>query len=609
MYSVILKIKTMSEEFKKSEAKLWNRKRSNNIRPLLRELKWPLLAALWLGSFVLGFIGFGTYLSEAGERFSSLDLLYRSLQLIALEFRIVASPVPWQLQLARFLIPGLAAYAAIQALLTIFSEQWQLFRLRFIKNHVIICGLGEKGLRLAGEFKESGYRVLIIEQNKENLLLDQCLKQKAIVLQGDATSSSLLRKAGVQRAKYLLAVCPNDGTNAEIALQARQIVKNSKGRVLTAFVHVIELELCNLLKAWELAVDAERFRLEFFNVFERGARLMLRAYPGWQQQMQAMEGRPRMLVAGLGKMGRSLVVQAARDCWLQNEINKKKLQLTVIDKVAKSKVELLHLKYPQLGKVCDFNVLQIEENSPDFERGEYLYDSQGRPLVDVIYICFDDDVHAMVSALILSRLCRKHNIPIIACMSRQAGLASLIREESQALDLENIHSFGLLDMTCNLNALLGGSHEVIARAIHEDYVNSQKLLRETSLSNPSIVSWEELPETLKESNRHQAAHIEVKMKAIGCGIKPLHDWKAASFTFEAEEIEQLAELEHQRWMEERRQNGWVYKPGQKDIKKLTSPHMVPYEQLSWEIKELDRNMIRNLPGFLARAGFQIYRRN
>ena len=98
------------------------------------------------------------------------------------------------------------------------------------------------------------------------------------------------------------------------------------------------------------------------------------------------------------------------------------------------------------------------------------------------------------------------------------------------------------------------------------------------------------------------------MKAIGCGIEPLTDWEAASLEFLPEEIELMAELEHERWLEERRQKGWSRAPGVKDIKKKVSPHFVSWKELSGEIKEYDRNLVRNLPSFLAQAGFQIYRR-
>lgn len=573
----------------------------------MHELKWPLVVAIWILSVILGYIGFCRFFEAEGTSLTKIDVVYRAVQLIALESGAVEGHVPWQLNVARFLMPALAAYAAIQALIAIFSKQWQMLMIRFYRNHVVVCGLGERGLRLAKDFSQHGYRVVVIEGIKDNNLVELCRKQGIAVLFGDATKSALLRRAGIQKARYLVAVCGDDGTNAEIALKARDIVRSRKGHDLTVFVHMIDLELCNLLRGWELSAQARSFRLEFFNVHERGARHMLATYSSFGTRV--LNGHARMLLIGLGKLGRSLLVKAARDWYMKKLPENNRLRISVIDKNAGSKVKLLHMQYPQLEKACEIETWQIEENDPDFETGAFLFDQDGHIKIDVIFICFDDDVHALVSALTLYRKTREHNVPIIARMSQESGLAAMIRDERYSLGFEHVHTFGLLDQTCNLESILGGTHEVIARAIHEDYTENQKRAGENARTNPSLVDWDELPDTLKESNRHQAAHIEVKMKAIGCGIQPLNDWEAASFMFEPGEIELLAELEHQRWMEERLQNGWKFKSGPKDIAKKTSPHIVPYEELSWELKELDRNMIRNLPSFLARAGFQIYRRN
>ncbi len=581
----------------------WRRR----FKKALQNLKWPTVMAIWILSIILGYIGFYKFYEAEGTHFTNFDLLYRSLQLIALEAGAVKGIVPWQLNIARFLMPALAAYAAIQALLAIFSKQWQMFMIRFYKNHVVICGLGERGYRLAKDFSLHGFRVVVIEGTKDNSLVEQCRGFGAVVLFGDATNAALLRRAGIQKAKYLVAVCADDGTNAEIALKARDIVRSRKGPDLTVFVHMIDLELCNLLRGWELAAEARSFRLEFFNVHERGARLMLATYA--TVGTPTLNGHPRMLLVGLGKLGRSLLVQAARDWYMKKLPVNNRLRIAVIDKSAESKVKLLRMQYPQLENACEIETWQMEENAPEFEKAAFLFDGEGNLKIDAIFICFDDDVHALVSALTLYHKTKEHKVPIIARMGKESGLATMIRDERYSLGFEHIHTFGLLDQTCNLESLLGGTHEIIARAIHEDYVNSQKQAGENSRTNPSMVDWDDLPETLKESNRHQAAHIEVKMKAIGCGIQPLNDWEAASFRFDPGEIEQLAELEHQRWVEERRQNGWLFKPGPKNIAKKISPHMVPWEELSWEIKESDRNMVRNLPSFLAQAGFQIYRRD
>ncbi len=588
--------------FGKQRRVFWMRK----FKKVLLYLKWPLVMAIWILSIILGYIGFPRFFEAEGTQFTNFDLLYRSLQLIALEAGAVKGIVPWQLNVARFLMPMLAAYAAIQALLAIFSKQWQMFMIRFYKNHVVICGLGEKGLRLARDFSTNGFRAVVIEGTKGNTLVEQCRGFGTVVFFGDATNAAMLRRAGIRKAKFLVAVCADDGINAEIALKARDIVRTRKGHDLTVFVHMVDLELCNLLRGWELAAEAQSFRLEFFNVHERGARLMLAAYTTAGNKL--LKESPGMLLVGLGKLGRSLLVQAARDWYMKKLPENNRMRITVIDKAAESKISLLRMQYPQLEKACSIETWQIDENTPEFEKAAFLYDEEGNLKIDVIFICFDDDVHAIVSALTLYHKTKGNKVPIIARMGQERGLATMIRDERNSLGFEHIHTFGLLDQTCNFELLLGGTHEIIARAIHEDYVNNQKLVGESSRTNPSLVDWNDLPDALKESNRHQAAHIEVKMKAIRCGIQPLNDWEAASFRFESDEIELLAELEHQRWVEERRQNGWRYKSGPKDIAKKTSPHIVPYEDLSWELKESDRNMIRSLPSFLAKAGFQIYRR-
>ena len=121
-----------------------------------------------------------------------------------------------------------------------------------------------------------------------------------------------------------------------------------------------------------------------------------------------------------------------------------------------------------------------------------------------------------------------------------------------------------------------------------------------------MVPWELLSDSLKESNRDQAAHIGMKLAAIGCGIAPLSDWDADRLTFTKAEIEQLAEMEHERWIEQRLRDGW--RPGPKDIEAKVSPYLVPWVQLSDDVKEWDRRAVRGIPGFLARAGYQMIRK-
>jgi hypothetical protein len=122
-----------------------------------------------------------------------------------------------------------------------------------------------------------------------------------------------------------------------------------------------------------------------------------------------------------------------------------------------------------------------------------------------------------------------------------------------------------------------------------------------------LVPWDNLPERIKESNRRQADHIGLKLKAIGCGISPLRDWEAPKFEFTSQQIEVMARMEHERWSQERRSAGWRYAPGERDRVRKTHPSLVDWGALPDSEKDKNRITVRELPHLLASAGFEIYR--
>jgi RyR domain len=148
--------------------------------------------------------------------------------------------------------------------------------------------------------------------------------------------------------------------------------------------------------------------------------------------------------------------------------------------------------------------------------------------------------------------------------------------------------------------------ERLARAVHEEYVQSRLAEGGHASDDPSLGSWDRLPETLKASNRSQAEHIETKLHAIGCALVPIHGVEAAQFDFTDDEIEILARMEHDRWVEERLRSGWQYGSA-RDVRTRRSPYLVPWEELSEKIRDLDRETVHRLPRHAARTGQQIVR--
>lgn len=154
-----------------------------------------------------------------------------------------------------------------------------------------------------------------------------------------------------------------------------------------------------------------------------------------------------------------------------------------------------------------------------------------------------------------------------------------------------------------LPRLLASNIERLAKEIHADYNRMQ------AERNPSKAveypSWESLPDTLKYSNVRQAQTIVEKLKIIGCYAGEL-DSNRDTHSFSAGELESLARFEHNLWVEERVKNGWRYGP-ERDAEKKTSPYLIPYDELAEDVKELDRDTVRNIPILLESVGLGVFK--
>jgi hypothetical protein len=153
------------------------------------------------------------------------------------------------------------------------------------------------------------------------------------------------------------------------------------------------------------------------------------------------------------------------------------------------------------------------------------------------------------------------------------------------------------------DVLFGSARELLGKTIHEQYLEDQKAKR--SADDIVMQSWVRLSEDLKESNRRQADHIPEKLRRIGCGYAPVTGRKPELLKLSAAEIETISEMEHDRFVAERRLAGWTLGP--RDPAKKQTPDLIPWSELDDAVKEIDRQAVRRIPDLLARAGFEIYR--
>lgn len=119
---------------------------------------------------------------------------------------------------------------------------------------------------------------------------------------------------------------------------------------------------------------------------------------------------------------------------------------------------------------------------------------------------------------------------------------------------------------------------------------------------------ESQPTELLESTNAQVRDIPNKVYALGYSLARFEEASKRERIdeFTLDEVEYLSFLEHRRWCEERNRAGWRYGLI-KNVEQRISDCLIPYNQLSEETKEYDREHVRSIPEYLRSIGLAIIR--
>ncbi|WIM88565.1 NAD-binding protein [Candidatus Mycobacterium wuenschmannii] len=541
------------------------------ILAFLTNPRWYwVLAPAGILAFLLGMWGYFSYVPEGGGHHSLSDAIYGAAKL----FLLHAAPQPethvgYALDIARYLAPIVAGWAALIALISLLHDRVQQMLIPLRRNHVVLCGLGYVGFEFLRQLRLAGYKAIVIEADPDNPRIEACRDWGYPVIVGDAQLKSTLEAAGVQRASRLLAVTPDSVVNTEIITRARRLVNNK--RRLQCLARVSDPSLCVFLRIEESNHGDDQTALDFFNTDEIGARLLLDRYPF------TTSARPHILVAHLDTLGSELILHAARIWNDKRTDTSTPLPVTVVGEHAGERIAALLDDHPALEQVCTFTSHSLSVRD--------LARLGGEPVTHA-YVTAQHDERSVETALKL-RHALDPAVPVVAALWRAYGVADLF-QHSTTPPSANLAVVKMLQETCTVELVEGGSFEAIAHEIHRRY----RLMQPDG--GASVPLWSALSESLKKSNRAQARHIAVKLRSIGCEITPLRDWQAKEFTFTDEELTRLSIMEHDRWAQEKMDAG---------VK--TDPHFVPWHELPGDIAEWDTNFVRAIPAMLAAVGLQI----
>jgi hypothetical protein len=385
-----------------------------------------------------------------------------------------------------------------------------------------------------------------------------------------------------------------------------QALEVDRPGVLTAFVHLTDLRLLRTLTMETVRGAGPRgLRLEFFNGRATGTRILLERHPPFEDENGSPVPSPHVCVVGWGAIAGDLVALVAAE-WRRTRWGREPLPMTIVAPGAGEYARELTSTYPPITEICALDVQDADIHSARFQSGDVLLDSDGKSTVSKVYVAVEPESEALAAALGLHGQPATRGIPVVVALPEEDGIATALRGSSRTF-AHNIEPFGVLSAALTPTLLMRGVNELLARANHQTYLTNQRA-RGVS-EDRSIVPWEELPESLKNSNRRFADSIGSALDYVGYAIvpAPLLDADRSTPAFTDDELEELAKREHDRWVADLMRDGWRLTRGEKDPIQKLHPLLVPWASLSEAERDKDRDAVRAIPELLASAGLSVIR--
>jgi voltage-gated potassium channel Kch len=203
-------------------------------------------------------------------RMSWIDALYFTVETITTtgygDFSFGHQVIWLRLFAAMLMFSGATTIALLVAFIAdvLLSQRFVLAaarpRARHLRNHIIVVGLSELGIRVVTDLVASGHDVAVIERDEENRFVSVARELDVPVIFGDATLLQTLELARVDRARSVAVVTRDDMINIETGIILAELLGP---RVLPEVNRLAEVPL--VLRVYDRALGfavAQRFGFE-----------------------------------------------------------------------------------------------------------------------------------------------------------------------------------------------------------------------------------------------------------------------------------------------------------------------------------------------------------
>lgn len=171
---------------------------------LIIENNWTLLQAIWMTVITVTGVGYDDGdVSKAGKVFTTF-LIIGGFGMYIYSITIATT----------FLVEG--------ELASFFKHRRMMNAVEKLSDHYIVCGLGDTGVHVLDEMLKFEASFVGIEMEEERL--EQLAETREFLyIHGDATDDDVLIRAGVERAKGLVACLSRDQDNLFVVISAKNL--------------------------------------------------------------------------------------------------------------------------------------------------------------------------------------------------------------------------------------------------------------------------------------------------------------------------------------------------------------------------------------------------
>lgn len=510
------------------------------------------------------------------------------------------------------------AWAAVRVYMATAGLKWDHFSARWLAREHVVIVAGREDARNGASPQEVDKSELALElalamapANSVVLALPDVdegqrsrLWQAGVrVVTGPLPLASLLIATGAKRARMLVSMRDDHAQN--IALAHAALSPATANSALEVRCMIEPLAVRRDFKVEDYFEAAVLPRIRTFNESDILARRLLRIHPPDEPVAQSDSIGVHVIVVGLGSIGQSILVQLAR---VGHYRSGRKPKVTVIDRHVGDRWREVRQAYPTLEQWLHVETVENRLEDIGLEQvRRWLADE--RP-VTLAYVCTKNEIaNLRIARLLLKRgqgQTGENSFPAKVVALDPPGGCVLTDFAVHGDHAGRFHLFSLLRGT---GGFLGEVDDDRARQFHAGYCARDNEMVRSQPGRPPALSnrpWEALDESLRNANRMTADHFEVKMRAIGCQIVPREGNTRPVVTLQGDELELLSRMDHDRWWADRSLDGWRHGLVRDNTAKV-HPNMVPYEELTEPIKQLDRDSVLQMVEILAQEGLVIVR--